>query len=465
MDKTNKTRGVVLTMILLCGSLFSASTLMAQSSTASAAGVVDEVIWVVGDEPILRSDVEAMRLQAIQEGTTWDGDPDCIIPEQLAVQKLFLNQADLDSIIVTDADVADQAEQQINYWIQMVGSREKLEEYKKQSLTEMRRELRDALRDRQRITRMREELVKDVTVTPAEVRRYFADMPADSIPFVPTTVEVQIIQQTPEVSQEEEDRIKDKLREFTERVTSGETTFQTLARLYSEDPGSARQGGELDYMGRVELDAAFADVAFNLTDPKKISKVVESEFGYHIIQYVDRRGDKLKVRHILLKPEVSPEAIDNMLLRLDSIRTSILNNEFSFEIGAQMISDDKDTRNNQGLFYNTATIPPTAKFELKDLPAEVARVVDTMQIGQISKPFTMINKRGKEVCAIVKLRNRTEGHRAIITEDYQVLKEVVLQKRREEALEKWVEEKIRQTYVRINDRYKNCKFQYDGWIK
>ena len=253
----------------------------------SLASVIDEVIWVVGDEAILKSDVEAMRLQAAQEGIRFKGDPDCAIPEQIAVQKLFLHQAAIDSIAVSEAEIAGGIDNQIERWTQMVGSREKLEEYKKQTVSQMRASLHDDYRDRLMVQKMQEKLVEDIKVSPAEVRRYFRDLPQDSIPYVPTEVEVQIIANTPAVSQEEINRVKDELRDYTDRVQRGETSFQALARLYSEDTSSARLGGEMDYMGRAVLDPAFAAVAFNLTDPKKISKVVESEFGFHIIQLVD----------------------------------------------------------------------------------------------------------------------------------------------------------------------------------
>lgn len=285
--------------------------------------IVDEVIWVVGDEPILKSDVEMTRLQAEAEGVKFRGDPDCSIPEQIAVQKLFLHQAAIDSIEVTESEVLNSIDEQINYWIQLIGSKEKLEEYRKQTVTQMRQQMHDDFKNRQLIQRMKEKLVEDIKVSPAQVREYFHDLPADSIPFVPTEVEVEIITMQPRISQEEINRIKDELREYTDRVNKGETTFGTLARLYSEDPGSARLGGELDYTGRGMLDPAFANVAFNLTDPKKISKIVESEFGFHIIQLIDKRGDKIKVRHILRKPHVDPEAIDISMNRLDSLANFI----------------------------------------------------------------------------------------------------------------------------------------------
>ncbi|MGN0284726.1 MAG: peptidylprolyl isomerase [Segatella copri] len=428
--------------------------------------IVDEVIWVVGDEAILKSDVEVTRLQSEADGIKFVGDPDCSIPEQIAVQKLFLHQAAIDSIEVSESEVMQGIDDQINYWVSMIGSREKLEEYRKQSITQMRQQMHDDFKNRQLIQKMKQELVKDIKVSPAQVRKYFNDLPTDSIPFVPTEVEVEILTMQPRIPMEEISRVKNQLRDFTDRVNKGETTFATLARLYSEDPGSARMGGEMDYIGRGMLDPAFANVAFNLTDPKKISKIVESEFGYHIIQLIDKRGDKIKCRHILLKPKVSQEAIDKSIGRLDSIGNDIRAKKFTFEAAVEALSDDKDTRNNKGLMANTAQADNrTSKFQMKDLPTEVARVVDTMKVGQISAPFTMVNSKGKTTCALIKLVSRVEGHRATITEDFQVMKDVVLAKEREKTLHDWVVDKIKKTYVRMNDRYKNCNFEYQGWVK
>ena len=439
------------------------------SDSTSPHSIIDEVIWVVGDEAILKSDVENMRMQAAMEGIKWSGDPDCTIPEQIAVQKLFVHQADIDSIEVTDADVAQDVEQQISTWLDMVdGSRERLEEYKHQTITEMRNEMRNEFKDRQKVQKMKQKLVEDIAVTPADVRRYFSNLPQDSLPFVETEVEVQIICETPRIDPEEINRVKDELREYTDRVNKGESSFQTLARLYSEDPGSARRGGELGLVGRTTLDPAFATVAFNLTDPKKISKIVESEFGYHIIQLVEKRGDKVNVRHILKKPIVSDEAIERALGRLDSIASDIREGKFSFEDAASLLSDDKETRSNKGLMSNSQLDygrSITSRFRMQDLPPEVARVVDTMQVGQISNSFQMINQKGKTVCVIAKLKSRVDGHRANISDDFQVLKEVVLNKRRADKLHQWVVDKIKGVYTRLNDNYRDCKFEYEGWIK
>ena len=424
--------------------------------------VIDEVVWVVGDEAILKSDIEEERIRAQYEGEKLDGDPYCVIPERIAIQKLFLHQAAIDSIEVSESEVLSRVEQQTNFYINQIGSKEKMEEYFNKTTTQIREQLRDNIRDGLTVQEMQKKIVGDIKVTPAQVRRYFKDLPPDSIPYVTTQVEVQIITLEPKIPQEEIDRVKGQLREYTDRINSGNTQFSTLARLYSEDPASAKFGGEMDFMGRGMLHPAFANVAFNLTDPKKVSKIVESEFGFHIIQLVEKRGDRIKVRHLLLKPRVSEEDLMAGMARLDSIADDIRNNKFSFEDAALYISSDKDTRNNHGLMPNKET--GTSKFQMQELPPEVAKTVDKMNVGEISKAFTMINEKGKEICAIVKLKTRINGHKATITDDYQQLKDVVLEKRRAEKLDKWIREKQKSTYVRIDENWRNCDFKYPGWI-
>lgn len=248
--------------------------------TIPESSIIDEVIWVVGDEPILKSDVEAMRLQSEAQGVKWEGNPDCVIPEQMAVQKLFLHQAAIDSIDVPETEITQGIEDQINHWVQLIGSQEKLEEYRKQTIQQMREDMHDEFKNSKLVQKMREKLVEDITVTPAEVRNYFKNISQDSIPFVPTEVEVEILTQHPRIPIEEINRVKDELREYTDRVTKGETTFATLARMYSDDPESARQGGELGYTTRGILDPAFASVAFNLTDPKKIQRLWNQSLAF-----------------------------------------------------------------------------------------------------------------------------------------------------------------------------------------
>lgn len=444
--------------VVLC-----ALALMTGSAVYGQDNVIDEVVWVVGDEAILKSEVEEARMSALYEGRKFDGDPYCVIPEEIAVQKLFLHQVALDSIEVSESEVIQRVDQMTNMYIANIGSREKMEEYFNKTSSQIREALRDNAREGLKVQRMQQKLVGEIKITPAEVRRHFKDLPQDSIPYIPTQVEVQIITQQPKIPLEEIEDVKSRLREYTDRVNKGES-FSMLARLYSDDRGTAINGGEMPFTGRGYLDPAFANVAFNLQDPNKVSKIVESEYGFHIIQLMEKRGDRIKVRHILLKPHVPEEALMAGTARLDSIADDIRNGKFTFEEAASVLSQDKDTRNNHGLLPNPQT--NTSKFEMQELPPEIAKVVDKMKVGEISEAFTMIpQKTGKEECVIVKLKSRINGHKATISEDYQNLKEIVLEKRRDEMLDKWIREKQKHTYVRINENWKNCTFKYPGWIK
>lgn len=441
--------------------------LFAAVSVYGQDNVIDEVVWVVGDEAILKSDVESERLNAQYEGRKFDGDPYCIIPEQLAVQKLFLHQAAIDSIEVSEQEVIGQVERRTNWLIEQVGgSKEKLEEYYNKTSTQIREMLRENIRDGLTVQKMQQHIVGEIKITPAEVRRYFKDLPQDSIPFVPTQVEVQIVTLEPKIPLEEVERVKKTLRDYTDGINSGKVSFATYARFYSEDPGTARRGGELGFMGKGELVPEYANVAFNLQDPNKVSKIVETEFGFHIIQLIEKRGDRINTRHILLKPKVEEKDLEAALVRLDSIADDIRNQKFTFDDAATYISQDKDTKNNHGLMANKNT--GTARFEMQDLAQvsqEVAKMVENMNVGEISRAFTMINDKGKEVCAIVKLKSRINGHKATISEDYQRLKAIVMEKRSEDKLEKWIKEKQKHTYVRINEKWQKCDFKYPGWIK
>ena len=426
--------------------------------------IIDEVVWVVGDEAILKSQVEEQYRSMQYDGQKIDGDPYCVIPEQIATQKLFMHQAKLDSITVSDAQDFQEVERKLNYFIANIGSKEKVEEYFNKPMSELREEMAEMVREQGIVQEMQRQLVKDIKITPSEVRRFFSGLPSDSIPYIPTQVEVQIITINPKIPQQEIDNIKARLREYSERVTKGETEFSTLAILYSEDPGSARMGGELGFMGRAQLVPEYADVAFNLNDPKKVSKIVETEFGYHIIQLIEKRGDRINTRHILLKPKVSEKELNNSIVRLDSLRNDITSGKFKFEEAAQFLSQDKNTRNNQGLMVNSEN--GTTKFQMSELPQEIAKVVNTMNAGDISQPFIMMDqKKGKEVAVLVKLRSRVEGHKANMSDDYRALKAIVEQNRREDLIENWIRKKQKETYIRIKDGWRNCDFKYDGWIK
>ena len=432
---------------------------------AAQKNVVDEVIWVVGDEPILLSDVEEARISAELSGQPVT-NPYCTIPEQLAVRKLFLHQAAIDSVTVSEGDIIRGVDARINEYISVYGSREAVEQAAQKSIRQLRETFKRMYREENMVEEVKSNLTSKISATPAEVREFFKNTPTDSLPFIPTQVEVQIITSQPKVSRQEVERVEARLRDFAQSVNSGESDFSTLAKLYSED-GSARMGGELGYTGRNMWVPEFANVAFSLNDPKKVSKIVRTEFGFHIIQLIDKRGDKVNVRHILLKPQLAEAEFERGIARLDSIADDIRAERFTFDAAAYALSDDKDTRNNHGLMANviqeTRTI--SSRFQMKDLPQDVAKVVDTLQVGQVSRAFRMTNQKGQTVCAIVRLKSRIDGHHANMTEDFQVLRDQVIAKRREEKINNWIKEKVNSTYVRISPDWRNCDFKYEGWVK
>ena len=444
--------------------LFLSTLPVLKTYAQSQDNIVDEVIWVVGDECILRSEVEQERIRSQYEGTPIQGDPYCVIPEQLAIQKLFLHQAQLDSITVNETSVNNEVERRLNFYVSQIGSKEKMEEYFKMNTAQLREKLRDMARDQQTIQQMQQKLVGDIKSTPSDVRRFFNNFSVDSIPVVPAEVELQIVSFEPPVNITEINRIKERLRDFTERVNSGSSDFSVLARLYSEDPGSAARGGELGFKGKGELVTEFSNVAFNLTDPKKVSRIVQTEFGYHIIQLIEKRGDRVNCRHILMKPRISGDEKEKAIQALDSISGLIRSGKMTFEQAVMAYSQDKNSAMNAGLMLNEKS--GTSKFEYQDLPSEVGKVVYNMNVGEISKPFSMMNvSTNKEVVAVVKLKSKVETHKANLTDDYQMLKALFENRRKQEFLNNWIVKKQKETYISIDPKWQNCKFQYPGWVK
>lgn len=440
-----------------------AVSVMAQSSS----NVIDEIVWVVGDDAILLSDVENQRLYMLSEGQRFEGDPYCFIPEQLAIQKLYLNQAKIDSIDVNENTLIQETDRWMNFALNQFGSREKMEEYFKKKFSQIKEERKEINREQQIAMQMQNKIVGDIKLTPSEVRKFYNQLPQDSLPTIPTTVEVQIITLEPAITFEETDAIKARLREFTDEILSGRREFSALARLYSEDPGSAMQGGEMGLQSKSFFLPEFANVAFNLTDPTKVSQIVQTEYGYHIIQLIEKRGDRINVRHILLRPQVAEKELNETFTKMDSLYMDLQDGKFTFEEAATYISYDKDTRNNKGLMVNQkqSVHYGTPKFEMQELPQEVGKIVENMQVGEISKPFRLLTDKQKDVVAIVKLKARTNQHKANMSDDYQTLKSMVETKKREEILKNWIATKQRTTYVRISDGWQNCDFQFPGWVK
>lgn len=429
--------------------------------------IIDEIVWVVGDEAILKSEVEEYRKDMLMQNQRMEGDPYCFIPEQLAINKLFLDQAKLDSIEVQEPNVNRMVEYYMNERIASVGSAERLEEYFGKPLSAIREDLRQQIREQQLIQGVQQKHFGQVTLTPSEIRKFYNNLPQDSLPFIPSTIELQIITLQPEIPLSEIDAVKNKLRDFAEQVNTGKTQFSTLALIHSEDPSGVR-GGELGFMTKSQLVPEFANVAFSLSDPTKASNVVESEYGFHIIQLVERRGDMGNFRHILMKPKVPQVALDTAITRLDSIRTGILENKITFDEAALYISADKDTRNNKGIMVNNqpqSEYAGTPRFTLSELNQDIAKVAGELSVGEISKPFIMTNSRGKQVAAIVKVYQRNEGHKANINNDYQIIKAMAENEKRQKITDEWLIEKIKSTYVRIDPAWQGCELKYKGWLK
>lgn len=443
--------------LLVLGNWFSSEVVIAQDN------VIDEVIWIVGEEAILRSEVEEERLRAQYEGQPIAGDPYCVIPEQLAIQKLFLHQAELDSIEVNESSVSSQVDMRMNYYISQIGSKEKMEEYFRKTSSEIREEMMTMVRNQMIIQQMQAKLTENINPTPAEIRRYYNSLPQDSIPMVPAQVEVQILSIEPTVPLEETERIKTRLREFTERVHSGNADFGMLARLYSEDVESAKRGGELGFVGKGQLVSEFANVAFNLTDPKRVSRIVQTEYGYHIIQLIEKKGDRINCRHILLKPRVSVDDKVRAVERLDSIRGLVVDSGMPFELAVAQFSEDKNTMMSGGTMTNMNT--GASKFEYQDLPAEIAKQIYVLKEGEVSQPFAMVDRtKNKEICAIVRLKSKRDAHKANLVDDFQVIRDMYEQKLSGELIDKWIHDKQQEIYVSIDPAWRGCDFQYPGWV-
>ncbi len=454
---------------LAAAALLSIGPAMADTLTGPKKNVIDEVAWIVGDNAIYKSEIEEAYSEMRSMGASPGGDPYCVIPEQLAVEKLYLHQGKLDTIEAPVSQLASRVDMQMNYFVKGLGSREKVEEYFRKPWNALREDVLEKMKANYIKEQVQDNLTKNVKATPNDVKKYFAKLPADSIPYVPMQVEVQIMQLNPVIPKQEVEDVKARLRDFTDRINKGESDFSTLAIFYSEDTESAKRGGELGFANRSDYVPEFANVAFNLNDPKKVSRIVETEYGYHIIQFIERRGDQVNVRHILLRPKVSEKDLRDATMRLDSIRKEIAAGKFTFDESVRYISQDKDSRNNKGMMVNSNPESErfgTTRFEMQDLPPEIARRIEGMQPGDMSEPFIMKDqRRNQDVAVIVRLNARVPGHSANLAEDYTMLKRMYEAYTKERIIKDWVENKIKDTYVHISDGWNNCDFRYDGWEK
>ena len=423
--------------------------------------VLDKVVAIVGRQIVMKSDIESQKQQVKTQGYYSKDDIACEILEQGLYQKLLVNQAIIDTVEVSDDMVTAEVDRRINYYIDQFGSEEKLVEYRRQSIDEIRDYLKDIIKEQLTAQTMEETVTSDVTVTPQEVRNCFKSIPKDSLPTINTEFEIEQLSVLPKVEESEILRVKDRLREFKTRVANGES-FATLAVLYSEDPGSAMKGGELGFFSRGDMVAEFSAVAFNL-QPNEVSKVVKTDYGYHIIQMIERRGERINCRHILLKPQVTSQERKNAMLRLDTVRNKIVNNEITFKEACWMFSDDEETRLNGGVMLNPYT--GTSLFEAEQLDPKVANAIKGLEVGGISKPFETEDEQGRTVCKIVLLRSKSMPHKANLDQDYQRIQNLAVERKKGDVLEEWLAKTIDATYIKIDDEYKGCKFRSKEWLK
>jgi peptidyl-prolyl cis-trans isomerase SurA len=447
----------------LFGSFFLLGSIVFCLSSHAQDKTVDQIVAVVGKNIILKSDIESNYLQQQAQGITSDGDMKCEILENLLIEKLLLAEAELDTtIIVSDNSINQNLEQRIQYFISHLGSEKEVEAYFKKSIMDLKADMTEAIKNQQMTQQMQEKIISNITVTPAEVRQYYKNIPENEVPQIDEQIEYAQIIIIPEISLKEEERIKSTLRELKQRIESGQSGFAPMAVIYSEDPGSARNGGELDYMGRGNLDPAYAAAAFNLKGDK-ISNVVKSEFGYHIIQAMDRKGELLKTRHILMKPKVDPQTVKKAYNQIDSLANFIRKGPITFEDAAGRYSHDKNSRSNGGVVINPET--SETKWKMSEVDPDVSKVISKMNINEISKPFLTIDEKQRQIYKIVKLLNKTNAHPANLRDDYVELSDKYLATKKEKALDKWIRDKQAGTYVRIDDSYGNCNFKYKGWKK
>ncbi|MFW6310027.1 MAG: foldase protein PrsA [Prolixibacteraceae bacterium] len=451
--KLNK---IILTGIVFFLAFFVADTAFSQDK------VVDQIVAVVGGNIILKSDIEQMYMDQQARGMTSDGDMKCEILEEYLIDKLLIAEAELDTNIqVTDSQINQQMDGQLQMYVAHFGSEKAVEDYFGKPISEIKSEMQGAIKSQLLSSQMKQTIISDVTATPSEVRHYYRNLGEEDIPVIPTQYEYAQITIKPEIELEEENRVKQELRKLKDRIENG-SNFAAMAVIYSEGP-SAKDGGELGYLGRAQLDPAYAAAAFNLKGGR-VSNVVESEFGYHIIQLIDKKGEKINTRHILMRPKASVEAREQAHERLDSLATLIRKEKIGFKEAAMRFSSDESTRTNGGVAINPSTM--SSKFTVEQLEPDVSKELAKLKIGEISEPFQTIDQESKQaVFKIIKLVDKIEGHKANLQNDYQLLAEQFLMKKQEKVLEEWVNSKQSNTYIRIDETFANCNFNFENWKK
>ncbi len=422
--------------------------------------MIDQVVAVVGDKRILYSDIEQQYYQLIAQGEKTTAETRCQIFEHLLIQKLLVHQAQVDSIEITESQVDANLDSRMRYFVNMMGSEQKLEDYFKKSTLEIKEDLRDEIREQMLMEKMKDEITGRISVTPSEVRSFYRALPQSDIPYVESEVEVNQILVYPKYGEKGVFEVRERLLAIRQRILDGES-FSTLAVLYSEDPASATRGGDIGWANKTDVDPEYAKAAFGLKKGT-VSKIVESSLGFHIIQTLDRTEDRIHTRHILMRPKITQEIKQQAFSRLDSIIQLIKSDSLSFEKAAMVFSEDKDTRLNGGQLVNPLGGP---RWNMKELTPQDYAAIKNMTVGELSAPFESVDKDRKTAYKILLLKKRTNPHVANPEDDFNLLKEMAMEKKQEDIVNKWVEDKIKTTYIRIDPEYRNCQFTVRGWLK
>jgi peptidyl-prolyl cis-trans isomerase SurA len=423
--------------------------------------MLDQIVAIVGSKPIKQSDVEGRYLTYRVEGGPIYGDMKCIMFEELLTEKLLMNQAEVDSLVVEPSEVEMDLNRRLDYLLMQAGSQEVVEDYYKKSIYEIKDDFRKTLGDQMLAGKMRQNIIEDVKITPSEVRSYYNKLHRDSIPPIQGQAEVAQILMYPPYSEEAISEVRQKLLDLRRRIIDGES-FSVLARLYSEEPGAANTGGDIDFQSKGELDPEFAKAAWALKNKGDVSRIVVSKFGYHIIQLVDKRGDQVRVRHILMTPKANPEAIATATSRLDSLARIIRKDSLDWNRAALYYSQDENTRFNGGLMINPrnqSTLYEMDQFEKVDYD-----VIKNLKIGEISEPYESKDEKYRVVYKIIKLKNQSDPHRANLKDDYSFLQDLALNEKMNKVIREWVEEKIEFSYIYIDDSFKRCGLS-NNWMK
>ncbi|MBN2892725.1 MAG: peptidylprolyl isomerase [Bacteroidales bacterium] len=443
--------------ILIAFVLLMSTNLLAQDTI-----IIDQIIARVGDEIILQSEVEGQYFQWLAEGNSASPQAKCQILEAQLIQKLLINQAKIDSIEITDDELQMQVDSRINMYVSQIGGEAELEKYLNKSIFDIKNDMKKVLKNQLIAERVQDKITEDVSITPSDVAEYYATIPYDSLPLIDVTFEIRQISFYPQMTTEEEQATIDKLTEIRDKIVSGTRKFESMARMYSEDPGSATNGGEIGFFGRADLDPTFAAVAFNL-EKDEVSEIVKSEFGYHIIQLIERRGERVNVRHILIKPIIPAEAKIRALDKADSVLILIQKDSLDFSEAAAIYSEDENTKNNGGLVFNLMT--GSTKFKIGELPPYIKYDIINLANGEISEPKQTTDASNNSVIKIYYIESKTPEHVANLSDDYQLIHDMAMAKEKERVFNEWIKEQQQNVYISIDEQYKGCKFRYNNWMK